>query len=120
MDFVGLSQSTYYDNINRGDNDKYNGSNNPNGRPIPGYSYNLKGEKISDEQIKKWLMELISGDGFPYGYNKLTVCLKEDYQLKINKKKVYRLCKELDILKPQRKLKKHHPRRLAKREEINV
>jgi len=39
--------------------------------------------------------------------------------LKINKKKVYRLCKELDILKPQRKIKKHHPRRLAKRKEIN-
>ena len=64
-------------------------------------------------------MELVTGDGFPYGYRKLTVCLKEDYMLLINKKKVYRLCKELDILKPQRQLKKHHPRRLAKREEIN-
>jgi len=32
---------------------------------------------------------------------------------------VYRLCKELNILRPQRKLKKHHPRKLAKREEIN-
>ena len=64
-------------------------------------------------------MELVAGDGFPYGYRKLTVCLKEDYMLKINKKKVYRLCKELDILRPQRQLKKHHPRKLAKREEIN-
>jgi hypothetical protein len=49
----------------------------------------------------------------------LTTCLKEDYLLKINKKKVYRLCKELDILKPQRKIKKHHPRKLAKRDEID-
>jgi putative transposase len=64
-------------------------------------------------------MELVAGDGFPYGYRKLTTCLKEDYMLKINKKKVYRLCKELDILRPQRKIKKHHPRKLAKREEIN-
>lgn len=64
-------------------------------------------------------MELVAGDGFPYGYRKLTICLQEDYTLKINKKKVYRLCKELDILKPQRQLKKQHPRRLAKREEIN-
>lgn len=118
LDFVGLSQSTYYNNIKR-EKSKSNTSNNPNGRPIPGYSYNLEGKKISDEQIKEWLMELVSGDGFPYGYRKLTVCLKEDYMLKINKKKVYRLCKELDILKPQRQLKKHHPRRLAKREEIN-
>jgi putative transposase len=49
----------------------------------------------------------------------LTTCLKEDYLLKINKKKVYRLCKELDILRPQRKIKKHHPRKLAKRDEID-
>jgi putative transposase len=102
------------------ENDKNNRiSNNPKGRPIPGYSYNLEGEKISDGQIKEWLMELIAGDGFPFGYRKLTTCLKEDYMLKINKKKVYRLCKELDILRPQRKIKKHHPRRLAKRKEIN-
>lgn len=39
--------------------------------------------------------------------------------LKINKKKVYRLCKELDILKPQRKLKPKHPKRLAERMEID-
>jgi len=63
-------------------------------------------------------MELVAGDGYPYGYRKLTGCLKDDYMLKINKKKVYRLCKELDILKPQRKVKKHHPRKLAKKYEI--
>lgn len=63
-------------------------------------------------------MELIAGDGFPYGYRKLTVCLKEDYKLKINKKKVYRLCKELDILRPQRKIKKIRPKKIAKQEEI--
>ncbi|MDT2264757.1 hypothetical protein P7H12_15825 [Paenibacillus larvae] len=28
----------------------------------------------------------------------LTVCLRREYQLQINKKKVYRLCKKLDIL----------------------
>ncbi len=39
-----------------------------------------------------------------YGYSKLTSSLKEDYQLIINHKKVYRLCKELDILRPQRKV----------------
>ena len=93
-------------------------SNNPKGRPIPGYSLTESGEKISDEQIKEWLLELVAGDGFPYGYRKLTVCLKEDYKLKINKKKVYRLCKELDILRPQRKIKKIRPKKIAKQEEI--
>ena len=73
---------------------------------------------MSDEEIKEYLMELVAGDGFPYGYRKLSKCLKEDYFLKINNKKVYRLCKELDILKPQRKLKKHHPRKLAKRAKV--
>ncbi len=65
-------------------------------------------------------MELVAGDGFPYGYKKLTTCLNEDYFLIINHKKVYRLCKELDILRPQRKLKKNHPRKLAKREKVDA
>ncbi|AEE91093.1 Integrase catalytic region [Tepidanaerobacter acetatoxydans Re1] len=68
----------------------------------PGYSLTKIGKKISDEQIKEWLNELICCDGFPYGYNKLTICLKEEYNLLINRKKVYRLCKGLNILKPQR------------------
>lgn len=78
----------------------------------------LQGQLISDEQIKEWLMELISGEESAYGYRKLTVCLKRQYNLKINKKKVYRLCKELDILEPQRRLKIKHPRRLACNREI--
>jgi len=125
LGFVGLSASTYYENILRECKDQeeinttsHTISNNAGGRPIPGYSLSNKGEKIPDEQIKEWLNELICSDGFPYGYTKLTVCLKEDYGLKINKKKVYRLCKELDILKPQRKIKNRHPKRLPKQCEI--
>ncbi|SDC58107.1 Transposase InsO and inactivated derivatives [Halanaerobium congolense] len=60
----------------------------------------------------------MAGDGFLYSYRKLTVCLKEDYNLKTNKKKVYRLCKELDILRPQTKIKKIQPKKIAKQEEI--
>lgn len=87
---------------------QYNG-----GRPTNGYSMNLQGEPISDEQIKEWLMELISGEESAYGYRKLTLCLRRQYNLNINKKKVYRLCKELDILEPQRRSKVKHPRKLA-------
>ncbi|WP_418655024.1 transposase [Anoxybacter fermentans] len=39
------------------------------------------------------------GDEFPYGYRKLTACLQQDYDFQINHKKVYRFCKELNILK---------------------
>jgi len=60
----------------------------------------------------------VCGDGFPYGYGKLTSCLQEDYGLLINHKKVYRLCKELDILRPQRKIYPKRPRKLAKKTEV--
>lgn len=120
IDFVGLSESTYYDNIKHDRNKNNKSSNNPKGRPFPGYSYHLSGEKIPDEQIKEWIMELINGDGFPYGYRKLTVCLNEDYMLIINKKKVYRLCDDLGVLKTQRRIKKHHPRKLAKRDKVTA
>lgn len=63
-------------------------------------------------------MELIGGDGANYGYRKLTVCLRRYHGLIINKKKVYRLCQELDILKPERRKRLHYPRKLANNREI--
>ena len=88
------------------------------GRPAPGYSINEGGKKVSDEQIKEYLLELVSGECSGYGYRKLTVMLRRQYKLKINKKKVYRLCKELDILRPQRRKKISHPRKLARNRVI--
>nr|WP_232345192.1 IS3 family transposase [Paenactinomyces guangxiensis] len=60
------------------------------------------------------------GEESVYGYRKLTVCLQRQYGLMINKKKVYRLCKELGILQPQRKKKNQHPRRIACNREITA
>ena len=77
------------------------------------------GRKVSDEQIKEWLSELVCGDGFPYGYRKLTVCLKEDYNMAINHKKVYRLCDEMGILRPQRRILSRHPKHLAKMDTVD-
>lgn len=91
---------------------------NRGGRPIPGWSLAADGVKICDEQIKEHLCEAIAGDGFPYGYRKLTAELREKHDLVINEKKVYRLCKELDILRPQREVKTRHPRRLARRDTV--
>lgn len=84
------------------------------GRPIPGYSRTKNGKKILDKTIKKYLMVLIDGEESIYGYRRLTRCLQRKYKLIINKKKVYRLCKELDILMPQREKKVRYPRRLAR------
>lgn len=115
---VGLSSSTYYYHIekeNKGDQKPVK----KQGRKIPGYSLTNDGKKVSDETIKKYLCDLIAGNGFPYGYKKLTSSLQEDYKLIINHKKVYRLCKELGILRPQRKIYPNRPRKLANREKSN-
>ncbi|ALS26217.1 integrase [Paenibacillus sp. 32O-W] len=84
------------------------------GRPCPGYSFTLQGRKISDEQIKEWLLELVEGEEHIYGYKLLAECLRNKYELILGKKKSYRLCKELGILQDQRKPKSKHPRRLPK------
>jgi len=110
LKILELNPFTYYYSISKGTEEKEENG----GRPIPGYSYTFDGRKVCYMQIKEWIMELIEGDGFGYGYYKLTMALRKQYKLIINKKKVYRLCKELGILKPQREIKPKHPGRLAK------
>lgn len=63
-------------------------------------------------------MELISGEAGVYGYRKLCLLLRREYALEINKKKVYRLCKVLDILQPQREITVSYPRKLARNRVI--
>ncbi|MEK3720066.1 IS3 family transposase [Paenibacillus sp. FSL H8-0034] len=104
-----VERSTYYTHVNKTEKKPIHRG----GRPAPGYSYRCDGKPVSDEQIGEWLMEFLAGEGANYGYRKLTVLLKRRHQLVINKKKVYRLCKRLEVLRPQRKLKMKHPRRLA-------
>lgn len=63
-------------------------------------------------------MELVAGEEHVYGYKNLTQCLRNQHNLIINHKKVYRLCKKLDILQPQRRKVIHYSRRLARNHEI--
>lgn len=111
---VGVSRSTYYFQLNHKPQPRRSGG----GRPIPGYSLTKDGHKVSDEQIKEWLMEEIAADGYAYGYLKLAYRLRNEYDLVVGKNKVYRLCKELDILRPQRKVKQKYPRKLARNRTI--
>ena len=90
------------------------------GRGLPGFSLKTDGAMVSDEQINEWICEVIAGDGFAYGYHKLTWCLRRQYSLVINKKKVYRLCRQMRVLRPQRKLKRRHPRRLTTNREVTA
>jgi putative transposase len=84
------------------------------GRQKPRYSLRLDGVKVPDAQIRERIMELVSADDHAYGYRKLTVALRRDYDLIINQKKVYRLYRELNVLRPQRKVNSSYPRKLAR------
>jgi putative transposase len=109
-----VERSTYYANLNRRQQETPTAAHSyHSGRPMPGLSYTQDGERISDEQICEWLMEFLAGEGASYGYRKLTVLLRRRHRLLINKKKVYRLCKQMDVLRPQRKIKIKYPKRLA-------
>lgn len=114
LKIIGIPRSTYYYHKNYHVEEKKVSK----GRPAPGYFIKEDGQKISDEQMKEFLLEENSGDGYNYGYRKLTKVLRRKYKLKINKKKVYRLCKELGILRPQRQKKVSHSRKLARNRVI--
>lgn len=111
---LGLSESTYYDRKKRAACPK---AERPTGdrrdRPVPGYSYTV-GEKVSDEQINEWLLELLEGEEHVYGYKLLARCIRNQHGVNLNKKKSYRLCDELGILRKQRQRIQTHPRRLPK------
>lgn len=107
-----VERSTYYAHVNKLKQEP--NTIHRSGRPAPGYSYTKDRKRISDEQICEWIMELLADEYTAvYGYRKLTKMLKRQHQLVINKKKVYRLCKKMNVLRPQRKLKIKHPKRLA-------
>lgn len=107
-----MRESTYYARIKRMSQPREFIQQVRRGRPVPGYSLTESGEKISDEQIKEWLLELVSGEEHVYGYKLLAESLRKQHKLILNHKKSYRLCKELGILQPQRQKRFKHPRKL--------
>lgn len=111
---LSIHRSTYYHRLSHPPKER----SSTGGRPVPGFSRTREGKMIKDSVIKGYLMALIGGKESVYGYRKLTQRLRRKHKLVINKKKVYRLCKELDILLPQREKKSRYPRRLAKNRVI--
>jgi putative transposase len=105
-----VPRSTYYYHLKHALNRV---SHKSGGRPIPGYSYTRDGKKVTDNRIKLYIQNLLSKEESVYGYRKMTQVLRQRYRLCINKKKVYRLFKELNILLPQREVKNKVPRKLA-------
>lgn len=113
---VGLHRSTYYYAIKHRDHERLH----KGGRRNSEFCLTLAGNMVSNEQIKEWLCDLIEDEADSYGYVKLTHALRSHYAVIINHKKVYRLCKELDILRPQRRIKARHPKRLARNRIITA
>lgn len=109
-----MSRSTYYYQIKHRDLPKGKST----GRPVPGFSVGKDQKVVSDEEIRELILQLIENEGFAYGYLKITKALQKNQALKINKKKVYRLCKEMKVLRPQRKIKPQFPKRIAQNREI--
>lgn len=104
---IGIRRSTYYYNLKKAPKNK------GGGRPVPGYSLTRDGRIFTDIKIQKFITKLIQHEGDCYGYIKITHALRKKYNLVINKKKVYRLCKVLKVLLPQRQRRSKYPRKVA-------
>ncbi len=100
--YSGVSSSTWYNHLNKKGVD---GRRENRGRPLPGYSFNQRGERVYDEAILCALKSYRSKIEFVNagGYHKLSHYLYRDYGYTVNHKKVYRLCKDNKLLLPRRK-----------------
>jgi putative transposase len=100
--YSGVSNSTWYNHLNNKGVDRRKENR---GRPLPGYSFNRRGEQVYDEIIVYALKSYRSRIEFVNagGYHKLSHYLYRDYGYIVNHKKVYRLCKDNKLLLPRRK-----------------
>ena len=64
----------------------------------PGYNLTTSGQKIPDGPIAEGIVFILEEENSAYGYEKLTWRLRRRFDLCINKKKVYRLCRERELL----------------------
>src|SRR3989338_393197 len=92
------------------------------GRPPQGYSLNLSGKKVLDIEIIDLLSEYRSQPYFENagGHRKMVHYLRRDHGVKVNHKKLYRLCKENDLLLPRKKKKKKLWKKLCENRKITA
>ena len=120
LNIIGLKSSTYY--RWRSLIDQPFKPIKRNDGVIPGFSYknDESGKKVYDIHIQKYIKDILNDQyGKFYGYKKVTAVLREKYNLKINKKKVYRLMALMGVLRAQRKYIQHY-KRICKNHEIKT
>ncbi len=102
LEYTETANSTWYNQKDRCDDDKRKKNL---GRPIPGYTINSDGLRIEDSKIISILKDYREQKEFlnAGGYQKLKHYIEREHGYVINQKKIYRLCKENNLLLPKRK-----------------
>jgi putative transposase len=99
--FAGVPRSSwYYDKLTKPEDGRA-----ANGRNPPGYTVNRDGALILDVSILSLLTGYRQQTEFQNacGYIKLTHYLRRDHGFYVNKKKLYRICRENGLLLPRKK-----------------
>ena len=108
LKIVGLPKSTYYYYKAKECAPKVKKTNRAGAKP-KGYSFNIKNEKVSDDEIKVLLKGYDETRECAYGYRKRAYAVRRDNGIILNHKKAYRLCREMKLLRkyvPQPREKK--------------
>lgn len=68
------------------------------GRKVSTHTLTEDGDYVSNEIVIEHIQQILSGEFVDYGYVKVTHALRQQYSYRINKKKVYRLMRQADLL----------------------
>lgn len=93
------------------------------GRPVPGFTINRDGRHVLDSTILDLLKNYRERPEFrnAVGVDKLYHYLKRDHGLYVNRKKIYRLCRENGLLlKFRRNKKAAPPRRISRNHTVTA
>lgn len=101
LEYCSVASSTWYSCVDK--KIETDGRKNNKGRPLPGYTKTKSGTIKTDAELVEILQSYRQKkeNVNACGYHKLTHHLRRDHQCKINPKKVYRLCRENNILLPR-------------------
>jgi len=124
LEYFGISSSTFYSTIRMSFSNGW--IKKKDKKRCKGYSMKTTGETISDEEIEKIFVSIYENENCnepeyyikALGDKKLSKVLKKRYGIIVNHKKIYRMRKELGLL---RKYKKHtkHARKRPKNHEVS-
>lgn len=68
------------------------------GRPVSTHTCTVNGNRVSNEQLVADIADILSREFVDYGYTKVTYALRQEFEYRINRKKVYRLMREHGLL----------------------